>query len=109
MMPMAEYQIKFAWKAKEDIVDISRYITYELLEPNISKHFIKDLKQSISKLQFFPYKFPLIQDDILKERGIRCMSHKNYYIFYEVADDLYTVIIIRVGYMRRNWRHILQK
>lgn len=37
------------------------------------------------------------------------MSHKNYYIFYVVIDDLHMVIIIRLGYMGRNRKHILQK
>ena len=106
-MPVAEYQIRLTQKAKEDIEDIFQYITYELSEPNISRQFIQNLKKSIFQLQFFSYKFPFIQD--LESKEIRCMSHKKYYIFYKVVDDLHMVIIIRVGYMRRNWRHILQK
>ncbi len=109
MMRVAEYQIRLTQKAKEDIEDISRYITFELSEPGISKKFIQNLRKSIFKLLFFPYEFPFIQDDILKIKEIRCMPYKNYYVFYKIIEELHTVIIIRIGYMRRNWRRILQK
>lgn len=109
MMRVAEYQIKLTQKAKKDIEDISGYITFELSEPNISKQFIQNLKKSIFKLQFFPYKFLFIQDDSLRFKEIRCMPYKNYYVFYKIIDELHTVVIIRIGYMRRNWRCILQK
>lgn len=106
-MPVDEYQIRITRKAKEDIEDIFQYISQELSEPNISKKFIQNLKKSIFKLRFFPRKFPFIQDVELKE--IRCMPYKNYYIFYKVIDDVHTVVIIRAGYMHRNWQRILQK
>ena len=44
---MGKYEIKFTRKASEDIVDIGDYITYVLLEPDTSYHFVKGLKQSI--------------------------------------------------------------
>ena len=41
------------------------------------KIFIKGLKNSILQLKFSPYKFPLVQDDILQSQSIRCMPYKN--------------------------------
>ena len=58
-------------------------------------------------LSNYPYKFPLVQDDILQSQGIRCMPYKNYYIFYEIVEAMYVVIILRIGYNRRNWKDIL--
>lgn len=104
---MDKYRITLTERAKNDIIDIGDYITYTLLEPDISRKFIKGLKNSISQLKFFPYKFPLIQDDILQNRNIHCMPYRNYYIFYEIADAAQIVIILRVGYNRRNWKDIL--
>lgn len=63
---MSDYRIKLTRRAREDIIDIGDYIAYTLLEPDISRTFIKGLRQSISQLQFFPYKFPFVQDNILK-------------------------------------------
>lgn len=107
MSPMNDYQITLTKRAKDDIVDIGDYITYTLLEPDTSRTFIKGLRQSISQLKFFPYKFPLVQDDILQSQGIRCMPYKNYYVFYEIVKAMQVVIILRIGCKRRNWKDIL--
>lgn len=77
---MNVYRITLTKRAKNDIIDIGGYITY---------------------------KFPLVQDDILQKQGIRCMPYKNYYIFYKIIEVTHVVIILRVGYNRRNWKDIL--
>lgn len=104
---MNDYRITLTQRAKDDIIDIGDYITYTLSEPDISKNFIKNLRTSISQLKRFPYKFPLVQDDTLQNQGIRCMPYKNYYIFYEVVEIMQVVIVIRIGYGKRNWKDIL--
>lgn len=85
---MNDYRITLTQRAKDDIIDIGDYITYTLLEPNTSRNFIKGLRDSISQLRLFPYKFPLVQDVVLQNQGIRCMPYKNYYIFYEVMEEM---------------------
>lgn len=107
IMPMNSYRIVLTQRAKDDIIDIGDYITYSLLEPDTSKNFIKGLRNSISQLKFFPYRFPLVQDNILQRQGIRCMPYKNHYIFYQIIQFPQTVIILRIGYNRRNWKRIL--
>ncbi len=104
---MNSYRIVLTQRAKDDIIDIGDYITYSLLEPDTSKNFIKGLRNSISQLKFFPYRFPLVQDNILQRQGIRCMPYKNHYIFYQIVQSPQTVIILRIGYNRRNWKRIL--
>ena len=106
-MPMNDYRIILTGKAKHDIISIGDYITYTLLEPATSKKFIKGLRKSISQLQFFPYKYPLVQDELLQYQKIRCMPYKNFYIFYTVREDEHTVAVLRVGYNRKNWKNIL--
>lgn len=104
---MNDYRITLTNRAKNDIIDIGDYIAYTLSEPDTSRNFIEGLKASISHLKDFPYKFPLIQDDILKSQNIRCMPYKNYYIFYKIIESNHFVIILRIGYNRRNWSDIL--
>ena len=105
--PMNDYRVTLTQRAKDDIISIGDYITYNLLAPDTSLNFIKGLKKSISQLQFFPYKFPLIQDNILQNQGIRYLPYNNYYVFYEIIEPMQIVIILRVGYYRRNWKDIL--
>ncbi len=104
---MNDYRITLTERAKDDIIDIGDYISDVLLEPDISKQFIQGLRKSISQLKEFPFKFPLVQDEILHSQGIRCMPHKNFYVFYKVIDSLRTVVVLRVGYNKRNWSNIL--
>lgn len=103
---MNDYQITLTKRAADDIIDIGDYIAYTLLEPDTSKNFIKGLRKSISQLKFFPYKFPLVKDDVLQNQGIRCMPYKNYYIFYEIIEITHNVIILRICYNQRNWTSI---
>lgn len=103
------YKIVMTRRAKQDIIDIGDHITYTLLEPGISGTFIHNLRNAISKLSTFPYKYPLIHDDILAKQNIHCMPYRNYYVFYQVSDNQNLVIIIRIGYKRRNWKSILKR
>lgn len=104
---MIEYRLKITRRARKDIIDIGDYIAYILQEPDISKSLIRGLRHSISQLKFFPYKFSLVQNPMLKGKCIRCMPYKNYYVFYEVAEEEKCIIVLRVGYNRRNWLDIL--
>ena len=49
--------------AKDDLIDIGDYISFILLEPEISEKLIKGLRRSISQLHFFLNKFQIIQDE----------------------------------------------
>ena len=104
---MDKYEIMITPTAKDDLIDIGDYISFILLEPETSEKFIKGLRRSISQLQYFPNKFPIIQDYILKYRKIHYMPYKNYYVFYQVDDEKKRVVLLRVGHKNRNWKYIL--
>lgn len=104
---MREYNIILSRKAKDDIIDIGDYIAYTLLEPETAYNFVAGLRNAISTLKELPNRFALIDDCVLASQGIHCMPYKNYYIFYEIEETMNTVIVVRVGYNRRNWKEIL--
>lgn len=101
------YRIVLTRRAKDDIIDIGDYITYTLQEPNIARNLVAGLRKSISSLKESPQRLAIINDPVLSSQGIHCMPYKNYFIFYEVIDIMETVIVLRVGYNRRNWKEIL--
>lgn len=107
IMQMNSYQICITPRAKTDIIEIGDYIRDTLLEPDISKHFIIGLRHSISQLKYFPYKCPLVQDEDLQKQYIHCMPYRNYYVFYQIIEKQQLVLVLRVGYNRRNWKGIL--
>lgn len=106
---MKEYNIILTRRAKDDIVDIGDYIAYTLLEPETAHRFVTGLRSSIATLKELPDWFALVDDRVLASQGIHCMPYKNYYVFYEVEETMETVIVLRVGYNRRNWKEILLK
>lgn len=106
---MPDYKIILTRRAKDDIIDIGDYITYTLLEPETARNFITGLRSTISRLKELPERYPLVDDVVLASQGIRCMPYKNHYIFYEIIDMMKTVIILRVGHNRRNWKELLIK
>ena len=103
-----KYCIMLVPKARDDILNISDYITFTLLEPDISRNFINGLRTAISNLEFFPYKFPLTDDKFLISYNIRCMPYRNYFVFYTIIEEQKLVSILRIGYNKRNWRNILK-
>ena len=95
-------------QAKNDILNIGDYITYTLLEPDISRNFINGLRLAISELSIFPYKFPLAQDEVLMNLNIHCMPYKNYYVFYTIMEEQKIILITRIGYNKRDWKNIIK-
>lgn len=106
---MKEYNVVLTRRAKNDIIDIGDYIAYTLLEPETAYRFVTGLRSAISTLQELPGRFTSVDDLVLSSQGIHCMPYKNYYVFYEIEETMNTVIVLRVGYNRRNWKEILLK
>ena len=75
---MDKYRITLTQRATDDIIGIGDYIAFQLLQPDTSENFIKGLRH-----------------------------YKNFYVFYEVIEITQVVIILRVGYSKRNWKDIL--
>ena len=99
----------FTRRAKNDVIGIGDYIAYTLREPETAYHFATGLRSAISTLQELPNRFALVDDWVLSSQGIHCMPYKNYYVFYEIEETINTVVVLRVGYNRRNWKEILLK
>ena len=81
---MNDYRITLSQRARDDIAKIADYISLTLLEPYISKKFIKNLRKSIYQLKFFPYKYQIIYENRIVNHCIRCMPYKNYYVFMKL-------------------------
>ncbi len=105
---MKKYRILFTQNAKDDLIEIRNYITYDLLSPDISRKFIYGLRKSISQLYYFPYKFPQIKTKYIDEQIYRYMPYKNFLIFYEIQESECAIHILRILYKKRNWTEILR-
>ena len=61
------------------------------------------------RAQDMPERYTLMRDEILAKQGIRWMPYKSHYVFYQVVSHAKKVIVLRVGYNRKNWEIILKR
>ena len=104
---MNKYKIQFSKEAKMDLIDIYRYIKYDLQEPVIAKKKKKKMRGEINKLKDNPTIYVTIKDEFIKKREIRKIKVNNYIVFYRVEENNKIVEIVRIMYGRRNWKKIL--
>ena len=102
---MKKYNIEYSMESKQDLIDIKRYIKYNLQEPNTAQKLITKIKKEINSLKDNPEMYSVIDDDIIKRFKIRKLVVDNYIVFYRINDE--NIQIVRVMYGRRNWITLL--
>ena len=105
---LSKYIIELSKNARNDLLDIAKYIKYNLEEPNIARKIIKKIENSIYKLEDNPYICSIINDKYLREKELRKLIVGNYIVFYRIIDNTFKIQIVRVLYGRRNWQDILK-
>lgn len=104
---MSKYIIEITQKAENDLTEIGRYISKELLEPMIAKILIDRISNEILTLEEMPFRHALVLDRRLSQQGIRKMIIENYTVFYIVDEEKRVVTIVRILYSRREWETLL--
>lgn len=102
---MNQYNIRYSKEAKQDLINIKKYIKYNLLEPNIANKLITKIKKEIGKLAVDAKIYNIIDDDFIKKLEIRKILVDNYIVFYRIKNK--TIEIVRIMYGRRNWIALL--
>lgn len=102
---MSKYIIEYSKDSKQDLIEIKRYIKYNLQEPVTANKLIDKIKREIEKLTDNPEIYSIIDDDLIKKLKIRKITVDNYMVFYRVKDN--SVEVVRIMYGRRNWIKLL--
>lgn len=102
---MKQYTIEYSKEARQDLIDINRYIKYNLQEPAIAQKLISKIKTELDKLKNDPEIFSIIDDDFIKKLEIRKLIVDNYIVFYRIKNN--NIQIVRVMYGKRNWINLL--
>jgi addiction module RelE/StbE family toxin len=100
-----KYSIEYSKEARQDLLDLKRYIKYNLQEPNIAKKLTDKIKTEINKLVDNPTIYSIIDDELIKKFEIRKIIVDNYIVFYRVNHN--KIQIVRIVYGRRNWINLL--
>lgn len=102
---MSKYSIEYSKDVKQDLVDIKKYIKYNLQEPNTANKLITKIRKEIDNLPINPEIYSIIDDDIIKILELRKFIFGNYIIFYRILKT--KIQIVRIMYGRRNWITLL--
>lgn len=102
---MKKYSIEYSRESKQDLIEIKRYIKYNLQELEIAQNLISKIRKEINSLTNNPDIYSIIDDDVIKKLEIRKLIVDNYIVFYRVKS--YSIQIVRIMYGRRNWINLL--
>lgn len=104
---MNKYRVDVSEPAKQDALDIARYISAQLSAPKTALEMVDTLAAGMEGLENNPKRQPLVRDDRLAARGYRILPIKNYLVFYKVNEQAQTVDVVRILYGRRDWVNLL--
>jgi len=104
---MAKYRIDVSEPAENDLRDIVRYISAQLLAPMTALKMMDTLEEAITGLAVMPQKCPPVTDERLAMMGYRKLLVKNYIVFFTIDEKSKVVDVERILYARRDWHHIL--
>ena len=103
------YKVRLTNAAKRDLINATEYIECVLLNPQAADDLVNETETKLSELAYFPEKYAIVDDDVLKVWGIRYVSVGNYLIIYFLSEQENTVQIIRFLYKKRNWISIIKE
>jgi len=104
---MGKYKVTLSEKAIDDLVDISAYISKELLDQPAAEKLVEKFQESIESLSHMPKRHTLLQDKELATMGVRRILIDNYIVFYICLDKDMSVSVVRVLYSKRDWKHLI--
>lgn len=104
-MKIKNYTVKFTKKANDDINDIYDYILNKYFDVfaagNAYNRIFKDIRNIIP----YPYAYPEIDIDLLRNKGIHLKKTRKYKIFYSVGDEI--ILIIHICSNKKSYENII--
>ena len=97
-----KYNIIFTKMAKQDLMEIYKYISEKLKEPQIATKLMGKIEKKVSQLQYEPYRCMEIH---IKSRNklYRRLIVENYVVLYRVIEEKRQVIIFHIFNGRKNY------
>lgn len=99
---MTVFQVVITEPAEHDLQAIIDYVSKELQNPLAAQTLLAKISNNVHHLKTLPKRFPLVNDIILANQGIRKAIVDRYLIFYTVSESNKRVTIIRILYAKRN-------
>ena len=101
------YRLEYLPIAKQDMMDIVRYISYELSNPVAAERLANEMIKTAETLVDFPYAYSTYHPIRLLRQEYHCLLVQNYFMFYFVDEAQKLVTVARVIYARRDYENLL--
>ena len=100
-----KYPYKFSKIATEDLRKITDYISYVLLNPSASEKLVYEFLDALERISLFPLSCSLVQNELIKEQGLRKLIVQKYILFYKFEEN--EIRVVRILYGMRNYSNLL--
>ena len=102
------YRIEYLPAARQDMIEIVRYISQELQNPTAANQLAMELIEAGDGIPRFPYVNPSYMPIRPLKHEYRKLLVQNYAIFYWVDEVEQLVTVARVIYARRDYERLLE-
>lgn len=102
------YRLEYLPAARQDMVDIVRYISRELCNPTAAERLAVELIEAGNSMSGFPYANPAYTPIRPLKHEYRKRLVQNYAIFYWVDENKKLVTVARVIYAKRDFERLLE-
>lgn len=102
------YELEYLPAARQDMVDIVRYISRELCNPSAAERLAMELIQAGDRIPGFPYANPTYTPIRPLKHEYRKQPVRNYIMFYWVDESKKLVTVARVIYAKREIDRLLE-
>lgn len=101
------YQVGYLPAARQDLVEIVRYISGDLNNPNAAQCLAEKLTRAVETLEEFPYAHAAYTPLRPLKHEYRKLLVESYLVFYWVDEQAKQVTVARVIYARRDYKKLL--
>lgn len=102
------YNLIYLPAARQDMVDIVRYVSRVLENPIAAERLAETLIEAGERIAAFPYANPAHRPIRLLKREYRKLLVQNYLMLYWVDEENQCVTVARVVYAKRNYTRLLE-
>ena len=102
------YKLEYLPVARKDMLEIVRYISGELQNPDAADRLAVELVDAAESVLTFPYATPAYQPIRPLKHEYRKLQIQNYLMFYWVDEEKKLVTVARVVYAKRDYGRLLE-
>lgn len=103
----ADYVVRYAQDALDDLRDIYSYIAHELLVPETATRQVERIRKEVRSLDFMPARYALVEWEPWHSMGLRQLPVNNFIVYYLIDDEAGTVTVVRIFYGSRDIKGVV--